>query len=285
MKERVLYVNLPDGAKFRTVNVQQDGKIGIVYTKEVPKEAQMTTKVPMPLIGGTNVYQKDNGTNYWYCKIKDGRDEFMYLPFDDITENDLLYQAGKSRKFQNRKQKEFKEEALRAIKNKPLEGYCWIPVYEPSMGENGEIQFTPGEDVLRGLSSFEWENRFNDYSPENDSQEASKTIYFLVLMRWLKDGIATLRVIADNSAKSGHFCDSEGAKHKFEKTGEREFGGLCGFAGNTFKEVIDLESESGFSVLGGCYSDSGKTHPLADVCDRYIPKATSTNSVGLLVLR
>ena len=41
---------------------------------------------PAPLIGGTEVYQKDNGTNYWYCRIKNGRDEFMYVPFDDLTE-------------------------------------------------------------------------------------------------------------------------------------------------------------------------------------------------------
>ena len=45
------------------------------------------------------VYQKDNNTPYWYCKIKDGRDEFMHLYFEDLTEDDVLYDAkGKKRK-------------------------------------------------------------------------------------------------------------------------------------------------------------------------------------------
>ena len=101
MKEKVLYLELPDGAKYRMVKVTEDGKIGIVYTEECNYNEKVTkATIPKPLIGVTNVYHKENGTNYWYCKIKDGRDEFMFLPFRDITQRDLLYDAnGKERTF------------------------------------------------------------------------------------------------------------------------------------------------------------------------------------------
>lgn len=292
MKEKVLYVELPDGAKYRMVKVTEGGKNGIVYTEEgsnneeVTKANQTATEAPMPLIGGTDVYHKENGTNYWYCKIKNGRDEFMFLPFGDITERDLLYDAqGKKRVFSTDRQRKFKADALEAIKNKPTEGFRWIPVYEPSMGENGEIQFVPGKEVLVRLNSYEWEELLSNYSHENESQEASKTTYFLLLMRWLKDGVATLEQVVDHSEEIGHFWDSENAKHALEKTGEREFGGLCGFAGNTYKEVKNSKSRPCFSVIGGCYFNNGYRSPLAGVYHKDDPLDAYNNSVAFLELK
>ena len=293
MKEKVMYVRLPEGAKYRKAELTESGEIAISYmeTSDCKHETTQATKAaseattPTPLIGGTDVYHKENGTNYWYCKVK-GKDEFMFLSFGDIIKRDLLYDAnGKKRTFSTDRQRKFKEDVLEAIENKPAEGFRWIPEYEPSMGENGKIQFIPGKDVLRGLNSYEWEQRLREYSPENKSQEASKTTYFLLLMRWLKDEVATLEQLADRSEEIGHFWDSENAKHEFEKTGEREFGGLCGFVGNTYKEVKDPESRSGFSVLGGCYDACGSVYPLADVYHRDGPYNANNYSIGFLELK
>lgn len=163
--EKVLYINLPDGADYRRVEVTEDGRNGIVYTEKCVNNEE-TIKVPLatalpkptPLIGGTEVYQKDNGTPYWYCKIKKGRDEFMHLYFGDLTEADLLYdENGKPRKFTTDRQKKFKADVLKALKNKPKKGFTWIPVYEPSSDGKGSVQYVSGKNVLRKLTSYQWE--------------------------------------------------------------------------------------------------------------------------------
>lgn len=271
MKEKVLF---PEGAEACR------GKVAEVTSVATP------IPKPEPLIGGTEPYQKDNGTGYWYCKIKDGRDEFMYLYFGDLTENDVLYDAdGKEREFVGERQLEFKENAVKALSNKPKEGFCWIPVYEPSRATDGGIQYVAGEKVLTGLNRYDWEDKFKNYSPENGSQEQSKTTYFLLGLRWLKDGLATINQLSDDSTEIGHYYDSKNAKHDFEKTGEREFGGLCGFVGNTYKEVKDTESSSGFSILGGKYDSDGFMHPFVDVCYNDNPNYRVNRKVGLCELK
>ena len=293
-KEKVICVKLPEGAEYRKAEVTADGKIAIHYVEEynedneTTKTTQKVSKVtpkPTPLIGGTEVYQKENGTNYWYCKIK-GRDEFMFVDFTDLSKKDLLYDVnGKKREFITSEQKAFKSNVLKAIENMPAEGFRWLPAYEPSKDKNGNIQFVSGELVLRELSSYEWEEKADGYSPENGSQMASITTYFLLLLRWLKDGHATVEQLADDSKEIGHYWDSKNAKHDYEKTGERQFGGLNGFVGNTYKIVKDPDSGSGFSILGGRYFDSGVKSPASDVYHGGSPGNRDGVSVGLVELK
>lgn len=295
-KERVMYVRLPEGVEYRKAEVTVDGEIAIHYVEECNEnnEATQTTPTavskakvtpkPEPLIGGTEVYQKENGTGYWYCKIKN-RDEFMFVDFTDLCKKDLLYDAnGKKRKFATSEQKTFKENVLKAIENMPTEGFRWLPAYEPSKHEHGNIQFVSGQVVLRGLSSYEWESKATDYSPDNGSRMASITTYFLLLLRWLKDGHATVEQLADDSKDIGHYWNSENAKHDFEKTGERQFGGLYGFVGNTYKIVKDPDSGSGFSILGGIYNYNGGKYPASDVYHDNYPYNRYSNGVGLVEL-
>ena len=297
-KEKAMYVQLPEGAEYRRVEVADDGRIRIVYAetymndtekcvdnKETIRNSCVSIPKPTALIGGTEVYQKDNGLPYWYCKIKEGRDEFMHLYFDDLTVSDLLIDInGNERKFETREQEKFKEKVLKALKSKPKEGYRWIPVYEPSQDSKGNIQYVAGKNVLRGLNSYEWEKVFNKYSPQNGSQQASITTYFLLLLRWLKDGVATIEQLAENSKEIGNYWNSKNAKYGFEKTGEREFGGLYGFVGNTFKIVKNFESRTVFSMVGGYYNYNGDSYPLAYLLWTPNPYDNIYISVGLLEL-
>lgn len=272
MKEKVMF---PEGAEANR------GKIAEVTSVATP------IPKPEPLIGGTEPYQKDNGTGYWYCKIKDGRDEFMYLYFEDLTANDLLYDAnGKEREFVGELSEEtFKGFVVEALRNKPKEGFRWIPVYEPSLATDGGIQYVAGEKVLTGLNSYEWEENLKNYSPENGSQEISQITYFLLGLRWLKDGLATVYQLAIDSSSIGHYCDSENAKHDLEKTGEREFGGLCGFVGNTYKEVKrNVKSPLEFWILGGGYDDYGGECSFVSGFLNFSPNCRYNNKVSLLEL-
>lgn len=90
--------------------------------------------------------------------------------------------------------------------------------------------------------------------------------------------------MADDSEKIGHYLNSN-AKNDLERTGERKFGGLDGFVGNTCKIVKDSNSESGCSILGGNYRLSGKRYP-ASYCARIRHfRNLNFNSICLLELR
>ena len=278
MEEKVLYVKLPENAQYRRVKITEDG-IGIVYSEDsmskTRKEIIMTrTQIPKPrpLIGAKKVYQKED-VPYWYCRIKNGRDELMQVYMEDLKEEDLLYdfKTGKERKFLSSKLKKFKENVLIAIANKPREGYRWIPVFEPSLDGKNRLQFVKGKIPLTGLDIYEWKEKISEYSPENESQFASKNTYFLLLLRWLKDGFASLEQLAMHSEEIGHFKDSENAKDNYERTGERKFGGLYGFAGNTRKIVISEGLSAGYLSIGGMYSIPGNVYSLStvDTIDSY----------------
>lgn len=300
-KEKAIRINLPDGVEFRRVEVA-DGCISIIYVEEsvtdavkLSEETSIDTinmsKIPtiafcepIPLIGGTEVYQKE-GLPYWYCKIKDGRDEFMYLYFGDLTVQDILYtEDGKEREFVTEGQKTFRENVMKALKNKHYECFRWIPVYEPSMDKHGNLQYISGENVYNRFSCLGWKNALKNYSPENGSRMASITTYFLLLLRLLKDGLATIEQLADNSTEIGNYWNSKDSKHKIEKTGERQFAGLFGFVGNTYKIVNDSESDSGYSILGGFYYMYGYEDPLGDVSRNVDPDSSRHVCVGMLEL-
>lgn len=293
MKEKVLYFTLPNDAKYRRVIVTEDGKIGIVYSEEctchMKHNAMSTVNIPKPriLVGGSEVY-KENDVPYWYCNIKNGRDKFMHIYMEDLTEHDLLFDSktGKERVFSDENQKKFKSDVLEALANKPKEGFRWIPAYEPSCAPNGKIQFVENEKPWVGqFNCSTWKQKFEAYSPENESSMSSKTTYFLLLLRWLKDDIATLEQLVSHSEQIGNYHNTVNSKHVLEKTGRRMFGGVYGFVGNTCKIVEGQNSKSGYVLLGGCYFNNGSIHPLSDVAVIYSSYNGDGNSVGLMELK
>lgn len=300
MEEKVMSIKLPKGAKYRNVIVTDDGSsVDIVYSEEYTcqhrqdvAKAKVIIPKPKALIDGSEVYQKDK-IPYWFCKIKNGRDEFMHVYMDDLTEQDLLIDSktGKERIFSTDEQKEFKKDVLEAIKDKPKEGFRWIPTFEPSIksGSWGEIQFVKGNFPYTGLTCYKWEKIFEEYSTENQSGISSKTTYFLLLLRWLKDGIATLKRLANDSSIFGQSWDinQHTTKQIHRLTGEMEFGGLYGYICNTCKIVKDTNSISSFSLLSHQFIGYNGIHlrPLANICHISDPNYEDYNSVGLLELK
>lgn len=190
----------------------------------------------------------------------------MHLYVEDITEDDVIYDTnGRERNFSTAKKEWFKENALEAVRNKPKEGFRWIPVYEPSLDIFGGLQYVKGYVPATGRGCSKWEAKMTSYSLENESDMMSLTTYMLMLVRWLKDGIVTLDQLVEHSEELGHYVDSKKSRHAREITGKRRFGGLYGFVGNTNKIVKDPDSASGYSRVGGGYIDEGKYWPAAKV--------------------
>ena len=198
-----MFITLPEGAKFLGASETEEGLVKIRYDDEAVRTLRAPS-IPVPLVGGTVIYQKD-GLPYWFCRIKDGRDEFMYLHMDDLSSDDLLYTAnGERRRFKTDKQETFKKNVMLALADMPEEGFRWLPVYEPSEKDYGELQFVPGKEVFTDQLILDWENLVFNYSPINGSTIASKTTYFLLALRYLKDGTATLEELADDSRTIGN---------------------------------------------------------------------------------
>ena len=203
-------------------------------------------------------------------------DEEGNLNFEtDANEEDLLYDSktGEKRTFDTGSKKKFKKHVLKALANKPEEGFRWIPVYEPSLTPNGELRFVKTEEPLVGLKCHEWTKKLIKYSPENESDMSSKTTYYLLLLRWLKDGVATLEQLVDLE----HDRNSKNVK----SDSERKFGGLDGFL-NSFKIVEDTNSGSGYSLLG---YGAGNKYQIANFC--YIKQLgnRSDESIALMELK
>lgn len=296
MEEKVLWLNLPEDTEYQKVIITGKTRTGNTYLEEYTRQLKdkktvkllETVEIPKPkaLVGGSEAYHQYN-IPYWYCNIKNGRDAFMHVYMEDLTEEDLLYdlKKGKKREFSSNRQNLFKEDVLKALANKPKEGFRWIPVYEPSPTKNGGVQFVSGKKPLLKRSCLKWVEMLERYSPENESGMASKTTYFLLLLRWLKDGFATLEQLAEHSEEIGHYLNMKNPKHDYERTGEREFGGLCGFVGNTGKIVKDLDEESGYSDFGGPYCSYGDEYSLWHHSSVRYPSLKEKWSVGLMELK
>ena len=192
---------------------------------------------PKPPVGGTPVYQKDNGTDYWYSKIKGGRDEFMYLHCDDITEADLkkIYREALSEWYPYVSHPQYDDFYKRALHEIYHGHSLWISAYEPSwVAENHtEIQFVSGKEPITNVKY--WESIMDKYSPENGSRLMTIDTAFLLFMRWIKDGFCTMRQLTRGGMPEHVYNQG----FELAKTGSSSFGGLYGFVGNTLKHVSE----------------------------------------------
>lgn len=245
--------------------------------------AKVTIPKPHPLIGSKRVYQKE-GLPYWFCKI--GKDEFMHLYLEDLTIKDILFDSmtKKKREFKTKKENNIGNYIINALNEEVLESK-WIPVYEPSLSDIKEkLQFVPNVKPKVDLECTDWEELFEQYSPENNSKMTNINIVFLLQLRWLKDGMLTVKSLTNPKYIGNYYCP--GKPNKLEPTGTREIGGLYGFVGNTCNIVKDPSSKSGYSFVGGGFNYKSSEYSLANVypirkgCEFIIP-----NSVGIMEMK
>ena len=170
-----------------------------------------------------------------------------------------------------------------------------VPVCDPSIAEDGSLQFVAGCKPAVGYSYNELEELAN----KNGVWLGSKNQYILFMAttihRLVEEGwseVDAVYAVCNDSTELGHYCNSANAKGKFELTGSRNIVGKCDLA-NTFKvlakdedAVEDDEDEDagGFWVAGGGYNCNGGFFPISDF---YLDKNFSYhhhNGTGWFVL-
>ena len=140
-----------------------------------------------------------------------------------------------------------------------------VPVCDPSIDENGSIQFVAGCKPAVGYSY----NELKELAIKNDVQLGSKNQYVLflatIIHRLVEEGWSkadAFFAVCSDSTQLGHYRNSEKARYDFDVTGSRKIAGKCDLA-NTYKILRNDEKTGGFWVASGCYDDNGDDYPLA----------------------
>ena len=140
-----------------------------------------------------------------------------------------------------------------------------VPVCDPSIDENGKLQFVPGCKVAVGYSY----NELEKLAEKNSFRLGTKNEYFLflgtILNRLIAEGwseTAAFEAVCTDSTELGHYSNSADAKYDFELTGSRKIVGKCDLA-NTYKILAKDEKAGGFWFAGGNFDSYGNDYPLA----------------------
>jgi len=222
-----------------------------------------TLKQPKRIMGGTEVYQKENSF-YWFCRINE-MDEFMFIQTEDLEETDVWYDINrkKLRLYDTPEKEQFSRDVSAALELKKEKGF-WVSVNEPSRDkESNKLQFVKGRKPMLGLTPWQWQKLLSSYSPENRSCMIQSDDYFLIALRFLKDGIVTLDELTTDSKELGNYIDSEGSINELEPSGSRGF--LSFLFGNTKKILINHNTGTGFSLGGGAFFEKGFEAPFSKV--------------------
>lgn len=161
-----------------------------------------------------------------------------------------------------------------------------VPVCDPSIDENGSLQFVAGCKPAVGYSY----NELKEIAIKNGVQLGSKNQYVLflatIIHRLVEEGWSkadAFFAVCTDSTQLGHYWNSEKARHDFEVTGSRKIACKCDLA-NTYKILRNDERAGGFWVAGGIFNVGGDIRPLADLCIYNNYDGRCDGSVGWFVL-
>ena len=141
-----------------------------------------------------------------------------------------------------------------------------IATLEPSFDEKGEIFYREGQEVARGISLEEWENRANHFYYDGSWYSGLATLYEGDLFKAYRiaKGYWTIRYVCDDSSSAGNYIDSPLGSDSFDLTGAKIVGGFKDGVGNTY-EVYKKGKK--YCYVGGRYVDWGSIAPAASCAE------------------
>ena len=128
-----------------------------------------------------------------------------------------------------------------AIKSGELEDF-YRPKYDPSIDEDGDIQFVPGKKPAVGFSFAEWLEIAEEFWPERGSRIGTKWEYYaflgVLIKKMVESGMdkkKAWRAVCTDSSDLRHFASYDRTL-KLVKTGSHLSYGFCDL-GNTSKLI------------------------------------------------
>ena len=142
-----------------------------------------------------------------------------------------------------------------------------VPVYDPSIDENGSLQFVARCRPAVGYCY----NELKELAIKKGVQLGTKNQYVLflatIIHRLVEGGWSkadAFYAVCTDSTEIGHYWNSKYADHNFKLTGAGKCVGKSDLA-NTYKILANDGKNGGFWYAGGCYSDKGYSDPLAQI--------------------
>lgn len=136
----------------------------------------------------------------------------------------------------------------------------YVPVCDPSIDANGELQFVPGCKAAVDYSYNKWKG----LAKEKGIRLGTKNEYFLfvgtILNRLIAEGWSeseAFKAVCTDSTELVHYLNSASAKNDFELTGSRQIGGKCYFS-NSYKILAKDERSNRIWIAGGRYFNWGE---------------------------
>lgn len=149
---------------------------------------------------------------------------------------------------------------------------------DPSIDYNRNIIYKEGMEPVVGMSVEWWYKRISNILPERNSRLGDIKQYYAYLGYLINYLVKVIGYDVDrawdevcNKSKNlGHYYDSDidclkdPYLGKMRPTGSNKIGEFADLA-NTVKIVKNNSSETGFSIVGGCYNDMSNWAPLSFV--------------------
>ena len=170
-------------------------------------------------------------------------------------------------------EKRVKENIFKAI-NMKLKDFMIFRI-DPSMDYDKKIIYKEGLEPVVGMSVEWWYKRITNILPERNSRFGDIKQYYAFLgylINYLVKviGYSIERAwdeVCNKSKNLGHYYDSDIELNdpylgKMRPTGSNKIGEFADL-GNTMKIIKDSSSETGFSMVGGCYDDFSDLSPLS----------------------
>lgn len=242
-KEKATRVRAPKGQRVVRVEIAEDGKSLVYYTKPDYESENILKEldVKFPIIDIENITLEDDFLQF----------EPPYSCGKRIKENVI--------KAKQRKMKNFRIAAIDP---------SWDKEYE-------ELVFEIGNKPAVDKSYFWWRAHARKICYKKKSRlispiEMDVFLGFLIKYLYEKEGYSLREAwyaVCCNSKRLGHYYNSAKSKDGFEKTGKRNIGSFYDLA-NTCKIAYDPETGE-FFEYGGAYTNNSKTYPLACI-DHFI---------------
>ena len=134
-----------------------------------------------------------------------------------------------------------------------------VPVCDPSIDEEGNVCFVPGNKPALGFTHME----LQDIAKKNGLRLGTREEYFLfvgtIILKLIEQGWSAKEAwhaVCSDSRKLGHYSDSENAKGDYEVTGSRNIAGKCDLA-NSYKVLAKNKFGNSFLIASGNCNSCG----------------------------
>lgn len=195
-------------------------------------------------------------------------DTFILIEAESLSLKDKFMRHWPRTKRERATKKLIREVIRAGVKN------FYRPKYDPSLADDGSIQFVARKWPAVGKSYEWWLDAAKNYFPARNSRLGTKLEYgaFLgvLIKKLVEEGWTVNRAwkaVCRDSKELGHYWNSENTKNKIERTASRC---VCGFydLANTYKFLAGDEKVGGFWVAGGVWYYQSSCHPIAkiDLC-------------------